>query len=57
LKAEQLKFPLNESDITVHQTTTQLVQQTQKVHFVILRHSQCYILLLICSRDTCLQLL
>jgi len=30
LKADQLKFPLNESDITVHQTTAQLAQHKQK---------------------------
>lgn len=29
-KADQLKFPLNESEITVHQTTAQLAQQKQK---------------------------
>jgi len=34
-KAEQLKFPLNESAITVHQTTAQLVQQTQKVQCLV----------------------
>jgi len=35
LKADQLKFPLNESDVTVHQTTAQLAQQKQKACVVI----------------------
>jgi len=35
LKADQLKFPLNESYITVHQTTAQLAQQKQKACLVI----------------------
>jgi len=35
LKAEQLKFPLNESDVMVYHSTAQLAQQKQKVGFII----------------------
>ena len=40
LKAEQLKFPLNESEILVHKTTTQLAQQKHKVCKVVVLMSE-----------------